>query len=71
MQIDVFDKEMKYDEDKIMEKLLDGKQETYPLTILPSFLFPISSNFPLVFLPLLLFLFYLLLPYVMSRVDVP
>ena len=30
MQIDLFDKEMKYDEDKIMEKLLDGKQETYP-----------------------------------------
>lgn len=30
MQITVFEKEMKFDEDKVMEKLLDGKVETYP-----------------------------------------
>lgn len=31
MQIDLFEKEMKFDEDKVMEKLLDGKVETYPI----------------------------------------
>eukprot|EP00026_Physarum_polycephalum_P002187 Phypoly_transcript_02192.p1 GENE.Phypoly_transcript_02192~~Phypoly_transcript_02192.p1 ORF type:complete len:950 (+),score=214.97 Phypoly_transcript_02192:198-2852(+) len=44
MQIDVFDKEMKYDEDKIMEKLLDGKQETDPFVIIKNVMERIGST---------------------------